>query len=181
MTILTEATAATTIPVITRATPAEIRLADLVHARVGALPEGPESRYLGRWIFLSAIWTDVLDQRDSLLWHAFTRPAHWGGPDRDDGGYGLKTWLCHAACLRDGAGAPLVLLGDATGAVDADPDAVRRSEFCGPVDQRDPGSPWARFHCLVDRRRDPDAYRSRRAAPTSRSTFSPPRHPATRE
>ncbi len=158
-----------------KATRAEIRLANLVHSCVDAVPNGPESRYRQRWVFASAIWANVLGRRGSLLWHAFANPAHWGDPDRDDGGYGIKAWLCHAARLLDGDGVPLVLLGEVTGATDADPDAARRSEFRGLLDQDSPGSPWVTFHCLVDRQRDPDAYLARRVAPApARSVFVAP-------
>jgi hypothetical protein len=176
---------------VTVATPAEVRLADLVHAMASAIPSGPTLRHPAHGdddkVYVSAIWDAILADRGSLLWYAFACPADWGVHgdarlDRDDGGYGLKAWLCHAATLRDGRGAPLVLLADGTGDDRLDPTATRRSRFAtaitpsstaGGTIRRDGAG--AVFHFLVDRALAPDAYLPARRSPArGRAVFAPP-------
>jgi hypothetical protein len=161
------------------ATPAEIRLADLVHARAAQIPDGPGLRHEGRWIYASALWDAVAADRDGLLWHAFANPAHWGLDDRDDGGYALRAWLAQAARLCDEAGIPLVVLANGTGYPDLDPVAAQRSRIItmmGPEGAMGhPPYSAAVAHFLVDRSRYADAYTYARRVPTrARSVFTPP-------
>lgn len=155
----------------TKATTAEIRLADMIHVCASAVPYGPGLRPVdvderGRFVYVSAIWDAVARDHDTLLWHAFANPAHWSTRDHDDGGYGLKAWLSRAARTHGEDGIPLVVLGSCRLTLILDSIAERRSRFTVS---------GATCHFLVDRTLGAEMYVSRALATARvRSSFTPP-------